>query len=250
MGDNTLMTVLRKNPAVLQDGFEEICLFSEHTLHLRGIIATELFDRAIQSISRPFDYFISWDEKNIMQWMSNRESGAAKSLQRIRITSTSRDVINAMIYIPRIKSFLVCSGDVTFKVYDRDFKLQESIRHQEGALVRMEQIEEEGGCILISGERGIAAWKLHKVLATQRHTLEKLFVIEGTSDVWITKFQYESSTRNIYAFVGQSIYIISMEYRKVMEIVDEIHKAPVTACFWYARSQFYVSSCGYVCDVF
>jgi hypothetical protein len=222
--------------AVIRDGFEEICTYSDHQLKLKGLIPVEVFDRSTQSVTKPFDHFISWDARMIRIWMCSRDTGDVETVRTSRSNGTcTNSLTNAITYVSRQKCFLVSCADQSMKIYDRSFKLLESIKHNEGAILNMQQVDEHNSDILMSGARGVSNWALSKKLSAHNFELEKKYTFSGTTALWVSKFQYDTSTKCLYALVETAVYILSLESQGVVEVVDSVHTAPITCCLWYQR---------------
>ena len=54
----------------------------------------------------------------------------------------------------------------------------------------------------------------------------------------------------VYAFLKNSIYVLSVESRCVAYSLLNIHLQPVTACVWYPLGQFFLTGCRWVRDFF
>ena len=52
----------------------------------------------------------------------------------------------------------------------------------------------------------------------------------------------------VYAFLKNSIYVLSVESRCVAYSLLNIHLQPVTACVWYPLGQFFLTGCRWVSD--
>jgi WD40 repeat protein len=75
------------------------------------------------------------------------------------------------------------------------------------------------------------------------HVLEKLFTFQE-SIPWTNKIVYNNSTQGkIYALVDRSLHIFDINWRVRINVLENIHEASITQCVWYARSQFYITSC-------
>ena len=75
------------------------------------------------------------------------------------------------------------------------------------------------------------------------HVMEKLFEFSHFPQ-WISKLHYDNTTLGkAYAMLDGSVYIYDINMRKCITYLKDIHKATVTGCIWYEKSQFYVTCC-------
>ena len=121
--------------AYQSDGFSDFTSYSGHNLAVKGLI---LMDESTQSMSSTFDQFITWDMKQTHMWRLDRVSGVTKAVKVIKFSEEKPNFIITILYIAKMQLIIMSAEDLTFKLYDREMKFLESIRHQESAVFSME----------------------------------------------------------------------------------------------------------------
>ena len=139
--------------------------------------------------------------------------------------------------------FIAATTDMQFNLYDRHLNLVESIRHEERAILTMEQ-DHETGLIVTSGACGLAVWRAYRSLSlATTHVMERMFVFDECP-LWAGKIIYDSTTGGkVYVILDRSVYVFDINWRSAVAYLKDIHEASVTNCLWYSRSQFYVTAC-------
>ena len=108
-----------------------------------------------------------------------------------------------VFFILQLKVFLASALDMSFKVFDRNFKLLESINHEERAILSMEY-DAERSILLCAGASGISAWRFYRNLSLDgSHVIEKLFSFEGCEG-WVGVMIFEPKTNRVYALSDKS----------------------------------------------
>ena len=224
----------------LEDGFSEFAIYEGHKLPVKGIVQVDE-----PSLANPIDQFITWDMKQTHFWKVERASGQVRPHKVLKFSSERPHFVVAVTYIHKMHMFLFATEDLAFKLYDRELNLIESIRHQERHIAALDYLAKDD-CVVISGARGVSVWKVYRKIVSSSqssYVFEKLFAFTELSLVWVSKISYETSSNFIYAFVENSVFTLSLEYRRVAHRLDHIHDTPVTACIWYARSQMFLTGC-------
>lgn len=237
------MAVLAEGGYYLQDGFQEIFNFRGHKLQVRGINTVEIVEdvRNKSSMSH-VDQFISWDVKGILLWEDPKTNTSPRIVSRYLFPKNQPQFISAIVFIPKMKVFLSSALDMTFKIFDKSFRLLQSIHHEERAILSLEY-DGEKGIVICSGASGITVWRFYRNLSMDNaHVIEKLFTFQGCAH-WISNMIYEAHSNKIYALVDRSVHVLSFKRRAVTTVLKDIHDSPVTRVCWYARSQFYLTGC-------
>ena len=227
---------------ILRDGFQELFNFKEHRLKVNGICSLQQYEEPksitanIKSNWRK-EMFLSWDSKNIILWQHD------KVHKLIRFPFSKQNYINCLVYIQKLSIFIAATSDLNFDLYDKNLLLVESIKHEERAILAMEY-NNDSGFIVIAGALGLSVWRAYRSLnMDMSHVLEKLFTFQE-SIPWTNKIVYNSTTQGkIYALVDRSLHIFDINWRVRVNMLENIHEASITQCVWYARSQFYITSC-------
>ena len=123
----------------LIDGFSAFSTFEGHKLPVKGILSVDE-----SSLANPVDQFISFDMKQTLFWKVDRATGIARIIKQVKFSSERQHFIVAQTYLPKMRMFLFAAEDLTFKMFDRDLNLVESIRHQERHIAAMQYIDTEG----------------------------------------------------------------------------------------------------------
>ena len=69
-----------------------------------------------------------------------------------------------------------------------------------------------------------------------------MFAFEGCTE-WVSKLVFEPQEHRAYAISDTTVTILNLKTRKVESVVSDMHETPVTACIWYPRDKFYITSC-------
>ena len=100
----------------------------------------------------------------------------------------------------RLRIFFAAALDMCFKIYNKQLKLLESIRHSERSILAMEYVKREG-LLLISGANGVSAWRVYKqtYLKSEKvdFIVEKLFIFPSPYDLndsWVSHMIYDSTS--------------------------------------------------------
>ncbi|RYH28854.1 hypothetical protein EON65_10635 [archaeon] len=232
----------------LQDGFHEIFTYRGHRLQLRGLNAVEWSDDARRQTGFYYrQHFLSWDVKQVILWRQdfvasqNEPQTHPVTINHIRF-SNQPNFIAAIVHVHKLKVFLAVALDMSFKLFDRQLLLLESIRHDERAILQLEY-DASKDLIFTSGATGIFAWRLYRNTSLDKaHVMEKLYGFSGCSD-WITKMIYEPQFNRIYALKERTAQVISMSRKAVVTVLEECHEAPINVVCWYERNQFYLTGC-------
>jgi WD40 repeat protein len=234
--------VLATGGQYLQDGFQEIFSFRGHKLTVRGIDTVEVSDHSSSSHSRKHDQFISWDVKAILLWEDACDGSPPRVLSRFNFPKNQPQYICAVVYIPKMKVFLAAALDMTFKIFDKQFRLLQEFHHDERAILSL-QYDADRGIVICSGASGITVWRCYRNLSLDNcHVVEKMFTFDGCEH-WVSSMIYEPQSGKLYALVDRSVHVLSFAKRAVVTVLKDIHESPVTTVCWYARSQFYLTGC-------
>eukprot|EP01031_Cornospumella_fuschlensis_P037994 gene37994-46159_t len=216
----------------LQDGFHEIFTYRGHRLQLRGLNAVEWSDDARRQTGFYYrQHFLSWDVKQVILWRQdfvasqNEPQTHPVTINHIRF-SNQPNFIAAIVHVHKLKVFLAVALDMSFKLFDRQLLLLESIRHDERAIVQLEY-DASKDLIFTSGATGISAWRIYRNTTLDKaHVMEKLYTFSGCSD-WITKMIYEPQFNRIYALKERTAQVISMSRKAVVTVLEDCHEAPI-----------------------
>lgn len=227
----------------LQDGFQELFTFDEHRLNLRGFGLVEWTEES----KRQTDFnmqqtYISWDVKQVLLWKFDfRPNHSPKLLHHVKF-SNQPNFICAIVNVPRMKVFLAAALDMTFKIFDRNLRLLESIHHEERAILQLE-LDAEKDIIYSSGANGISVWRLYRNTSVDKaHIMEKLYTFDDC-EKWVTHMIYEPRFNRVYAIKERSVQVLSTTRRSVITVLADVHDAPVNVVCWYERNQFYMTGC-------
>lgn len=271
----------------VQDGFQELFTFTGHRLQLRGFTPVDWSDE----LSRPnkfgpgMNYYLSWDVKQVLLWGHDYRQGMnASSLvdgnlyqpilsippgttasgtaslpntpRPFLITqlkfSNMPNFICAMAHISKMRIFLAAALDMSFKLYDQNLTLVESIHHEERAILQIEY-DSVKEIIFTSGATGVSVWRLYRASSSvattgantsgnKAHVMEKLYSFPGC-EMWISKMIYQPEYQKIYAIKDSSVQVLSPLRRCVIAVLENIHEAPINVVCWYERNQFYITGC-------
>lgn len=227
----------------LQDGFQELFTFHEHRLNVRGFGLVEWTEESRRQTDFNMQQtYISWDVKQVLLWKYDfNPNHSPKLLQHVKF-SNQPNFICAIVHVPRMKVFLAAALDMTFKIFDRNLKLLESIHHEERAILQME-LDTTRDIIYSSGANGISAWRLYRNTSVDKaHIMEKLYSFEDC-EKWVTHMIYEPQFNKIYAIKERSVQVLSTTRRSVITTLTDVHDAPVNVVCWYERNQFYMTGC-------
>lgn len=262
------MSALTNGGHFLQDGFQELITFAGHKLQVRGVNYIKLSEGNASSTVGKNDSFISWDTKSAMIWERNPKISFdphdIRIIQKYFFPKNQPCYLSSIVYIPKLRVFLASALDMTFQVFDRNFKHMENIRHEERAILTMEY-DPEKGILLCAGASGISVWRFYRNSTLDgSHVIEKLFTFEGC-DSWVGIMLYDAKFNRVYALQDTSgittcslyntsgvhlnnlffivVSVLSFKRRAVISKLENIHDAPVTRVCWYERSQFYLTGC-------
>jgi len=188
-----------KDSSQLQDGFQEVFTFHGHKLSVTGVNPVDISDDFLFGDSTRKQTFISWDAKHIMLWEKKISMDAnPKIIRKLEFLNKAPNYICAIIYIPKMKVFLVAALDMTFQIYDKQLSLMETIHHDERAILNMEYLPERN-LIVISGASGLSMWRMYK-----SQTIDSCLVMEKSITLkecqgWINKVVVESKSKRLYA---------------------------------------------------
>lgn len=120
----------------------------------------------------------------------------------------------------RLKIFFASALDMCFKIYDKKFKLVESIRHSERSILNIEYSASKG-LLLISGANGVSCWRIFRAPNHNRLKLQDVsvhFVIEkvfqfANCNVWISNLIYDEPNDKIFGIKETSIFVFSLGTR-------------------------------------
>jgi hypothetical protein len=219
--------------ATLDDGFRELASYDGHKLPLKGMV---LIDEATMTANTTVDSFITWDMKQTHIWKYDRIAGIATRLRRLKFSSEKQHYVISVAYIQKLRMFLMSTSDHTFRLYDRELNFLESIRHEERAVLNVTFVDTED-ILLVSGSEGVSAWNVYRKVTPKQtfFVIEKAYTFGELKGIWVGKLTYEMETRCAYAFVENSVYVLSVEKKKMVHLLLQIHDDPVTACIWYDR---------------
>jgi WD40 repeat protein len=248
----SMLTVTGKHQ--LKDGFQELFIFRGHRLQLRGFNTVEWLEDNIRQTAAAnsssaseyrlrYHYYISWDVKQVLLWKHDILSWNSKPqlLHSVKF-SNQPNFVCAIVHITKMKVFLAAALDMSFKIFDRQLNLLESIHHEERAILQLEY-DQSKDLIFSSGANGISVWKLYRNLTLDKsHVMEKLYSFLGCEN-WITKMIYEPEFDRIYALKERSAQVLSLTRQNVITTLENVHDAPVSAICWYERNQFYLTGC-------
>ena len=240
----------------LIDGFQELFSFRQHNLVIKGFhlivwsntaTSDEEHSANLYSMRRHLkQHYISWDAKQLLLWERNQRESL------LRVVNTVKFPLPNFIFsvIPvskpkmKIQVILAAALDMSFKIYDRNLNLLESIKHEERAILQL-IFDQKKDIILSSGASGISVWKLYKMsVIDTNHIIEKLFTFESCN-YWVSKMIYEPSFERIYVMNDRNVKVFNLSKQTLQAELTNAHQAPVTAICWFARNQFYVTGCRY-----
>ena len=95
---------------------------------------------------------------------------------------------------------------------------------------------------------GVSIWRIKRCSAgsqletSNSYLVEKIYQFEECTE-WVSKLIYEPCQHRAYAISEGSVSILNFRTRKMECIVSDLHETPVTACIWYPRDKFYITSC-------
>lgn len=210
-------------------------MFRGHKRSVRGFRLITYNDEQ-RHRNRKREVLLSWDVKGILLW------DGETTFKQLKFPKSQQNFINSMIFIPKLKILFAAALDMTFRMYDLNFKLLESIHHDERVVVHCEY-DAAKDFIIIAGATGVSVWKIYRCTGTSMtHVMERMYCFAGLNE-WVTRFVYEPQHRRAYALCEQSVYILNFRTRSVETTLRDIHDAPVTCCLWYLKDQFYITAC-------
>jgi WD40 repeat protein len=238
-----MLTVQGKHQ--LKDGFQEMFIFRGHRLQLRGFNLVEWLEDTNRGTDYKvrFHYYISWDVKQVLLWKHDFQTFGSKPqiVNQVKF-SNQPNYVCAIVHVTKMKVFLAAALDMSFKIFDRQLNLLESIHHEERAILQLEY-DSNRDIIFSSGATGISAWKLYRNLSLDKsHVMEKLYTFEGC-ETWVTHMIYEPNFNRIYALKERSAQVLSLTKQAVITTLENVHDAPINAICWYERNQFYITGC-------
>lgn len=237
------MLSTNKDSSHLQDGFHEVFTFRGHKLSITGVNPVDISDDFLFGDSARKQTFISWDAKHIILWEKKLSNDTSpKIIKKLEFLNKAPNYICAIIYIPKMKVFLVAALDMTFQIYDKQLSLMETIHHDERAILNMEYLPERG-LIAISGASGLSLWRMYK-----GQSIDSSLIMEKTTTLrecqgWINRVIVEQKSKRLYAIQDSSVTVFNYMNHKVLARLEKIHDAPITRTCWYDRSQFYITGC-------
>jgi len=123
--------------------------------------------------------------------------------------------------------------------------LSEEFKHKERSIVYMYYYQPKD-LIVISGAKGISAWRLHRNSSLDtNHIIHKLFTFIGC-DEWISKCKVSSSSTDcdkVYAISNRSAFVLSLEDKRVVASLIDIHDVPITDMLWLDSNYMYLTGC-------
>lgn len=237
------------NDLYLHDGFQESFKFRGHRLQIRGFNSLESYDGKTRNQSqqnneiRAKEIYISWDIKQVLLWEQNySDADNLRVVSTLRFPKNQPNFISAIVNIPRLKIFVAAALDMSFKIYDKNLHLLESIKHHERAILQMEY-DGEKDLFITSGGSGISLWRIIRVVSLDiAHVVEKLYSFEECSS-WVGKMIYEPSANRIYAIIDRNAQVFSFSKKRMIHELVDTHTSPLTVVCWYERNQFYLTGC-------
>ena len=180
MGDLTSINI--------SDGFQHVHTFTHHVHSLRhcGLMDAVEERYAGSGTKSTKRLYISADSKHIVLWDFNGIHN------QLRFPKIQPDFISAIVYISPLRIFFAAALDMCFKIYDKQLRLVESIRHSERSILAIEYVDSKG-LLLISGATGVSCWRVFKqsYLKSDKmdFVVEKLFVFPSPYDAhdsWVS----------------------------------------------------------------
>lgn len=261
----------------LYDGISNVFTYSGHLSKIKGVnivTGTESKRPHHSEVRSTISQFYSWDEKSIHLWEYDADNvfanppstepgfdvtepdseGGGGGGEEYNSTTLVKSIkfprpsfIPAVVFVGKLKIFLACALDMTFRIYDAQLNLLEVIRHEERALLALEYIESKD-MIIAAGAGGISAWRVSRGASlSQGHIIDRLFYFKGCESIWATKLIVEPSTNDgvnrLYATVDTSIYTLSLNKKCIIDKISNTADSPFTACVFYPRNQYYVTGC-------
>lgn len=246
------------------DGFEEIFTFTGHKLSIRGFnvvtFADDLLhdardsddeDNQKDSVFIPkrrnyLEQYISWDAKHLLLWQRSLSESTPRIIRVHKFSQANFICSVASVTNMKLKMqvFLAAALDMSFKIYDRNLTMIESIKHEERAILQL-VCDHGKDIILSSGAAGISVWRLYKNSSIDTsHIMEKLFTLDNCS-YWVSKMIYEPAFDRIYVMKERSVIVYNLSRQSIQAEIMNAHQAPVTTACWYSRNQFYLTGCRY-----
>ena len=230
----------------LSDGFEEIFSFRHHMGIVKGMRVLEVTEENPYIKDRK-DTYISWDISGVVMWERPHAGHhtSPKVSRQIRFPKTSPGFITSLVFVKPLNLFVAAALDMSFKLYNRQLELMETIRHDERAILSMEY-DEERRVIVMAGATGVTMWRIYRTTtADMEYVIERIFKFDGSiGGLWIPRISLDPNVKgHVYAFSDQSVYVIDIEKRQCKYKLENIHDATVTSICWYQRSQFYMTGC-------
>ena len=198
---------------ILRDGFQELFHFQKHALSVRGVGSLvhreEINEKNKGQIANwRNEFFVSWDRKNAFVWQHNR------LLKTFRFPASAPHYLTTITFLQRLNIFLTTTSDFCFNLYDKSFHLLEIIKHEERAILSMEQ-DHDAGLVVTAGATGVSVWRVYRNLSLDMtHVIEKMYTF-AESPTWVTKIIYDSSTQGkVFATVERSVYVFDINSRR------------------------------------
>ena len=222
----------------ISDGFQHFHEFKGHHHPVRHFGLMDSVDERRGSKR----LYISGDCKHIALWDLSGQK------HQLKFPKSQVNFISAIVYIPQLKILFAAALDMCFKIYDRNFRLIESIRHSERSILSIEYVASKG-LLLISGANGVSCWRVfkHVHIKTEKvdFVVEKLFLfpVVDPLDCWISHMIYDESADKIFALKETSVMVFSLLERTLEVNLENVHDAPVTRACFYVRAQYYLTGC-------
>lgn len=221
----------RSLQTAIRDGFQVIQVYPGHK---RIVLGCSLFSCSDDNSRQ--ESLISWDSKCICLWEGDIV------IRQIRFPKSQEGYISCIEYIPRLNVFFAPCLDMTFKIYDRNLKLLDTIQHKERAIISL-AYDSKSDILILSGALGLSVWKISRSIGTSNlFVLEKLFKFVGCEE-WISRFVYDRPFGKLYGVNENTVWILDIKSRSTICKLIEIHDASVVKCCWYPQDQFLITGC-------
>lgn len=214
----------------LCDGFKEVLVFRGHHLRLRAVV-----DGFVSASTEKHPLFLSVDPRRLLLW-SDRGVVA-----RFGFPPLIREFVVSVVYLHGLRVFLAAAADMSFKVFDTQLRLVESIRHEERTITSLGYDEQEGVLVVASAE-GVSLWRVYRNVVYSCHVIERLFRFTDCSQ-WVSRLICDFRANRLYALVDRSVYVLGVRERAVLTLMQDVHDCPVTQVVWIARSRSYLTGC-------
>jgi WD40 repeat protein len=149
--------------------------------------------------------------------------------------------ILSIVYVHSLKVFVAAAADLSFKIFDLQLHLIESIRHEERTITALEY-DDSKGALLIASAEGVSFWRIYRNIDYNCHVLERLFRF-AEANSWVSRFICAFQDDKVYAVIDTSVQVLSIDQRKMVTLLRDIHFAQITAVSWYSRSKCYITGC-------